>query len=72
MTQNFDKRSDSDKGFTSGLWYAIEQLVLWQNDEDTAQFIIDESGIPEWEFRNELELTNYHVEEMSKFLDKIF
>jgi len=66
-----DNRTDKEIGFTEGLWYAIEQLVLGEQHY-IAQDLIEYSNLPEWEFRKALEETQYKVEELSEFLDKVF
>ena len=61
-----------DLGWTEGLWYAVEQLVINYDQPDYAKFIPEASGIEEWEFRQVLKSTQYMVNELSEFLDKVF
>ena len=67
-----DQRLDRDIGFIDGLWYAVEQLVLNHDQPDYAKFIIQESNLPEWEFRATLKETQYEVKILSKFLNDVF
>ena len=70
--RKIDNRMDDEIGFIEGLWFAIEQLVINHDEPDYAKFIIQESNLPEWEFRNNLKQTQYKVEILSEFLDKVF
>lgn len=71
MVKTKDNRTDKEIGYIAGLWYAIEQLV--DNGQDSiAENIIEYSNLPEWEFRDNLEKTQYMYDELSEFLDKVF
>ena len=67
-----DERTNEDVAWIEGLWYAVEQLVIDFDQPDYAKFIIQESNLPEWEFRETLESTGYCTKELSEFLDKVF
>lgn len=62
----------NQEGFVEGLWYAIEQLVLSYDQPSIAEEMLIVSGIPELKFRKILNKTEYEVEALSKFLDKVF
>jgi hypothetical protein len=60
------------KEFAEGVWFGIEQLVLFCNNADYAEQIIKESGIEEWEYRQILKESDYHTDELTAFLDCVF
>jgi len=60
------------KEFVQGIWYAVEQLIIWCDGEEQAKWIIEESNIQEWEFREVLKETKYQTERLTEFLDEVF
>ena len=67
-----DFRKEHDKGFTEGLWYAVQQVLIFENEPEIARGLINESGTPEWEFRKAQDENGFENERMYKFLDEVF
>lgn len=66
-----DTRTEREKAFVEGMWYAVERCVDC-GDDTLATHIITESNIPEWEFRQVLKETEYMEEELTELLNYIF
>ena len=66
------KTKKENEAWVEGLWYAVEQLVINYDQPNYAKFIIQESNLPEWEFRKTLKSTGYAIIELTEFLDEVF
>lgn len=67
-----DLRNERDKGFAEGLWYAVQQVLIFENEPEIARGLVNESGVQKWEFRKAQLVNGFENERMYKFLDEIF
>ena len=64
---------DWNKGFVDGFWYAVQQVAIYQvGGEESAHFLIHESGLSEDELRQSQKENGHENERMNKLLDEHF
>ncbi len=71
-TQPQKLKKSADDGFMSGLLYSCQQIALFQNDPETAIWMIRESGLPIEEFLACQKKSGHQTRQMNKIIREAF